>query len=293
MENVYYEQLEHSTYDSLCTKPDFCESEGDVSDYDSPSPLDYEIPDQSTEAVPEIPKREPAGPSSYPPHTLPRKDCNAALVQEDSSLHAVETENQKLNLGKLYTALTHTHVPSVYCTPSHSMEFRSNAARVSNSTLDIVNLESSGTTASPPPTPLHKDKLSLALHRPYRHYSRAKVAVSVFLVTAIAVAMIALGVSIVAVFVVAEGGPRSETTISESEAFMRDNITILQAEIGNLQREVEQARNETRGTLELSSLYQNCQQETKSESCSSSTSVGPVCLTDPLPLEKQVSMVNQ
>ena len=290
MENVYYEQLEHSTYDSLCTKPDFLESEVDVSDYDSPSPLDYEIPDQSTEAVPEIQKREPVGPSSYS-LTLPRKDCDAALVQEDRSLHAVETEErQKLNLCKLYTTLTHTHVPSVYCTPSHSMEFKTNAARISNSTLDIVNLESSGTMASPPPTPLPKDKLSLALHRPYRHYSRAKVAVSVFLVTAIAVAMIALGVSIVAVFVVTEGG---ETTISESEAFTRDNITSLQAEIRKLQREVEQARNETSGTLELSSLYQNCQQETQSQSCSSSTSEGPVCLTDPLPLEKRVSMVNQ
>ena len=282
---MYYNQLEHSPYDSLCKEPNFFETEEDMSDYASPSPLDYEVPDQSTENTPETPAREPEGPSSYPP-TLPRKGCNTVLV-EAGSLQTKEKE--KLTLSKLYTALTHTHIPSVYCTPSHSMEFRRTNTAVFESTLDIVNLESSGTTASPPPTPLqHKDKSSLSLHQPYRHYSRAKVAVLVFLVTAITVAIISLGVSIVAVFVVTESGTTSATTAT-SEAAMMENITSLQTQIQQLEREVEHVRNETNSaTLELSSLYQNCLQEIRKESCSLPNSEGFVCVSDPLPLEKEV-----
>lgn len=312
-ETVYYNQREFSPYDSLSKEPEFLETEGDTDDYASPDALDYEVPDQSSETAPKLPEREPVRPSSHPP-ALPRKNCNgtlcctaaledchATLVRESD---AVEVEKkQKITLCKLYTTLTHPHIPSVYSTPSHSMEFKIKAnAAISDSSLDIVNLESSGTT-TPPPSPLHHEKVSLSLPRPYRQNTRAKLAVSVFLVAAIAVAVISLAVSIVAVFVVTDSGREGSNGVveaadqevscntSEAAVVMMENITSLQVEIQQLQRAVkqQQARNETNGTLDLSSFYQSCQLETASKRCiGDQTEEGLSCPTDSLPLDKEV-----
>ena len=310
-ETVYYNQREFSPYDSLSKEPEFLETEGDTDDYASPDALDYEVPDQSSETAPKLPERECVRPLSHPP-ALPRKDyngtlcctaamedCQPTLVRESD---AVEVEKkQKITLCKLYTTLTHPHIPSVYSTPSHSMEFKLKAnAAISDSSLDIVNLESSGTT-TPPPSPLHQ-KVSLSLPRPYRHNTRTKLAVSVFLVAAIAVAMISLAVSIVAVLVVTDSGREGSNRVeaadqevscntSEAAVVMMENITSLRVEIQQLQRAVEeqQARIKTNGTLDLSSFYQSCQLETASKRCiADQTDEGLSCPTDSLPLEKEV-----
>ena len=271
--SIYYEQTDSSRYDVLCyDDPESSESEKEMYEYASPAPLDYEVPDHSSETAPDnqpndtLPEREVMRPPSHPPPILPVKDTT-------------RVEKQKLTLRELYTTLTHAHVPAVYSTPLHSMEYRTNTV-VTDSTLNIINLGSDNHT--PPSTPLPKDTLSLS-RQLNGHHSRTRAAILFFLLAAVVVGVVSLAVSVIAVFV----------TRGNSEAGVAmEDVSTLQVEVQQLQMSVELARNQTSGSVDLSALYQSCDTHTSSRVCNPEEGYadGFSCLTDPLSLEQEVCL---
>ena len=278
--SIHYEQPEWSQYNTLSyNELENSETEEDMYEYASPAPLDYEVPDQSSETVPDnqshdplpvIPPREAIRPPSHPPPILPGRETIDATGTR---------EKEGLALHRLYTALTHAHVPSVYSTPSHSMEFRTNAA-VSESTLNIVNLNYDNATSPSTPLPVQTDSLSLP--QDLKRHSRARAAILVLLLAAVVVGVVSLAVSVVAMFVTRGAGSGGDNPMEE--------LISLQDEVQQLQRSVELAVNQTSGSVDLSSLYENCEREVSRTECSpeQGLSEGFSCLTDPQPLDIEV-----
>ena len=256
---AYYEQPEASRisyYDY--EQPESSETEEDRHDYTSPAPIDYEVPDSVSDTTPEIPQREFGRPAA----PLPPKKV------KDSK-----------HRPKLYTTLTHTHAPSVYSTPSHSVEFRTTTA-VSGSMLDITSIE---TGLDYNGTRIAVDKETDDTPPKSRARFNCKVAISIFLVVAVAIGMVSLIVSVVAVIVTRETGSAEVDLVEEMEA--------LQEEVMELQMTVEQAMSQTSGSVDLSELFENCDMETRDESCirGQDFNVETPCVTNNLPIEKEVS----
>ena len=242
------------------------ETEEDMYDYTSPTPLEYEVPDNRSDTPPDIPEREKRHikpPPSHPPPTLPKKHGRIPQGQAKGQ--------------KVYTPLTHQHLPTVYSTPSHSQEFRSNIATADH--LDVVNLEFDQPTS---PQAAHKTKGEAFASSKSR--SRAKVAILVFLFVAVVVGTISLVVSLAAVFLTSDSDSSGTVTM--------DDITALQEEVQQLQTVAE--TNQTRATVDLSSFYDSCDIESKRRECIFPRDFNEFdfpCPTDPLTLEKEVCTV--
>ena len=279
--SIYYEQPEVEE-DS--------ETEQDVYDYTSPAPVEYEVPDNASDTAPEVPERGPhiiTKPPAHPPPILHQSDDS-----DDEEEEGQNYDNHTSASRKVYTMLTHVHMPLIYSTPSHSMEFRANTA-INNSSLDIVNLDSapsSSSPAPPPPPPSHMDNGphflpdSRGAKSPVSHRrSRAKAAIMVFLLAAVVIGIVSLIVSVVAVFVTGDTGSTSDS----AEAL---TVESLQEEVQLLQSEVEQMRNRTTGSVNISSFYENCETESKIERCTPEEGLGIEfsCITDELTLDKEV-----
>ena len=254
--HAYYEQPETSQVSYEYEQPESSETEEDRYDYTSPAPVDYEVPDNASDATtPETPQRELGRPAA----PLPPKIKNSKYRP------------------KLYTTLTHTHAQSVYSTPSHSTEFRTNTA-VSGSMLDITSIET-GLDFNGTRIPINKEADALPKSRAKFN---CKVAVFIFLVVAVVIGMISLVVSVVAVIVTRESG--STDLVQEMEA--------LQKEVMELQVTVEQTMNQTRGMVDLSELYEGCTMDMNTKPCNTAIGLGSnrePCVTNNLPVEKEVS----
>ena len=252
---AYYEQPETSQMSYDYEQPESSETEEDRYDYASPTPVDYEVPDNVSDTTPETPQRELGRPSA----PLPPK-----MIKDKYR-------------PKVYTTLTHTHAQSVYSTPSHSTEFRTNAA-VSGSMLDITSIE----------TALDYNGTRIAVNKetdaPSKSRARfnCKVAVFIFLIVAVVIGMISLVVSVVAVIVTRETGSADVDLMEEMEA--------LQKEVTELQMTVEQAMNRTSGTVDLSELYDACDMDDDEQPCNTEIGINvEPCRTRDLQVEKEVS----
>lgn len=231
------------------------DTEEDMYAYASPIPIAYEVPGSLSHTPPEMPERTIRPP---PPHNLRMKNS--------------DDDSYSKPLTKLYTTLTHAHVPSIYSTPSHSVEFRLNAA-VIESSLDLVNLQRDSST------PLDEEK-----DVPRRSHSRVKMTILVFLLVAVAIGTISLVVSIVAVFV------KRDTSSGDLESVSIEEMVALREEVVELQTAIEQVTNQTSGYVDFSAFYDSCITETKEESCNPELVPGVEfpCRTDTLPLNKTV-----
>ena len=285
--SVHYDESQTSRISSIYYElpEETSETEADMYDYSTSAPVDYEEPDNTSDTLPpEIPEREQhiAKPPTHPPPILHQGESDNEDEQDD-----IYDNNNTSTRCKLYTTLTHVHMPSIYSTPSHSMEFRTNTA-VSDSMLD---LNSEATITTPPPAVTHPDQNSHTLSANWNvkssHRCRTKMVILMFLLVAVAIGMISLIVSVVAVFVT------SRTTESTDSLNLTDMME-LQEQVQLLQTEVEIMRNRTTGSVDISSFYDGCEKETKSNRCNPEEGFGIEfsCITECLDLEKMVCTNN-
>ena len=293
--SIYYEHPDADTSKSETEEVyDYTTSQQDGYDYTSPVlPVDYEVPDGVCESDggPETPERYYNAPPSHPPPTLPGGE-NDQYTHNDKG-------------RKMYTRLTHTHTPSIYSTPTHSIaDFRTNTA-ASESALDIVNLESNSST--PVPTDKTKDPRSLSCSSAL--CSRAKVAIFVFLLVAVVIGMVSLAVSVIAVLATNDSGDGSNSIDSSTDSSsvssdttlsmeVENMIAALQLEIQRVQSTVDQVMNQTTDafmnvsiSLNVSSLYESCHTDTQRNRCNPESGLGEEfsCATESLPYEREVS----
>ena len=238
-------------------EPENSETEEDMYVYASPEPLEYEVPSNLSGAGFELPER-----MRYPPPPRTHKKMSSDNSSSDPTLSLV------------YTTLTHTHMPSIYSTPSHSMEFRSNNT-IADSALSLTHQRTADTQIA--------EETEGGLNLPRKSYSRIKATVVVILLMAVVIGILSLVVGVVAVFVTRGPGGNDVS---------QDELTALQEEVSELRTVVGQVINQTNGSVDFSAFYESCTTESVRDRCNPEQDSEEVfsCQTAPITLEKEVHM---
>lgn len=275
--SIYYENPDSETAKEEEDMYDYTSNQQDVYDYTSPViPVPYEVPGSLNDREPMASEINCQHPPSYPPPTLLSSDNEQCSTNDQGR--------------KIYTTLTHTYMPSIYSTPSHSItDFKTNTT-ASESVLDIVNLESAPST----PVKTDKSKASHSLSRSSSPRLRVKVAFFVFLLAVVVIGMVSVAVGVVSVVTsndsgsISDGNGNSDTLMGME---LEGMIGELQQEIQTLQTTVDQVMNQRNISMNVSSLYESCETETQRRRCNPESGLGVEfsCMTDSLPYEKAVS----